>query len=235
MGKFECIVYDMSRNPNSTRTSPERIEDALRRSIISGAIRPQTWLREEALAREFGVSRTPVREACARLANEGLLERVPHRGFRSYELDLRELEEVYPVLVSLELLSLRTRVDAIGPLVVDLRALNFDAAGMPTDAASFYDRDYAWHARLVRACGNSVVVDLHGTLARRIARYIHVYWSKRSEFSRSADEHELIAKAVARDDDELACALLRAHRQQGLERIRRFMARPSSDAARSES
>ncbi len=61
------------------------------------------------------------------------------------------------------------------------------------------------------------------------------YWSGRSELGRSADEHELMAKAVARDDVELACALLRAHRQQGLERIRLFMSRPASDTVQMES
>ncbi len=198
-------------------------ERELRGWIVTGTIQPGTWLREEALAKRLGVSRTPVREACTRLANEGLLERVPRRGFRTYDLDPAELEEVYPVLVSLEVLALESMRDPREALVADLESLNGEDAEFADDAGAFYDHDIAWHARLVAGSRNSVLMDLHQQLTLRVARYIHVYWNASADWQRSASEHKRITIALAQDEVELACSLLRSHRRQGLLRIRGLM------------
>ena len=211
----------------SARTGTEapsiRIESELRRMIVTGSIEAGAWLREETLAQTFGASRTPVREACSRLANEGLLERMPRRGFRSLPLDPVELQEVYPVLVSLEMLAIRTRREPIDELVDSMTTLNSDAAAMPNDAGVFYEIDSRWHFRLVGASQNSVLMEMHRRLCARLSRFIHVYWGDPPDVSRSMNEHQLIISAVARDDKELACALIRSHRQQGYERIQSLM------------
>ena len=63
----------------------------------------------------MGVSRTPIREALGRLASEGFLERLPHRGFRVPEESLGNLLELYPIVASLELLAGRLALEQFTP------------------------------------------------------------------------------------------------------------------------
>jgi len=198
----------------------ETIDDALKRALIEGTITQGTWLREEVLAREFGISRTPLREAFQRLAKEGLLERIPRRGFRASGFDLKELEELYAVLIALETQSLMSIAEPVEGLMSDLRTLNFGESAHSLAATHSYETDIKWHSRLVNACGNSVLIELHHQLATRLARYFHVFWESAGSASRSQGEHASIERAISANDMELACAQLRSHRRMGLHRIR---------------
>ena len=198
----------------------ESIDDGLRRLLIAGTIKQGTWLREEVLARKFGISRTPLREAFQRLAKEGLLDRIPRRGFRATGFDLKELEELYAVLVTLEIQGLQSIVEPIETLVSDLKALNFGESSHSLAASHSYETDIQWHARPISACGNSVLIGLHHELATRLARYFHVFWASEGGANRSQDEHASIERAISANDIDLACAQLKSHRRMGLNRIR---------------
>ena len=63
-------------------TLTDKVYEILRERVISGKISPGEFIREHDVSEKLGVSRTPVRESLARLASEGFLERIPHRGFR---------------------------------------------------------------------------------------------------------------------------------------------------------
>src|SRR2546421_1926122 len=82
----------------SGRTLAQRVYEVVRDRILANALSPRAYVREEELATAMGVSRTPVREALNRLATEGFLERLPHRGFRVAERSIEELAHVYTVL-----------------------------------------------------------------------------------------------------------------------------------------
>lgn len=86
----------------------DAVTNALREAILDGAIAESTWLREEDLARELSVSRTPVREALRRLADERLTHRVANRGSIVAPMTLDEILAVYAVRESLEGLAART-------------------------------------------------------------------------------------------------------------------------------
>src|SRR5687768_6577580 len=92
------------------RTLAEQVYRAVRARIMDGALAPGAFLREKDLE-SMGVSRTPIREALGRLASEGFLERLPHRGFRVPEESLGNLLELYPIVASLELLAGRLALD----------------------------------------------------------------------------------------------------------------------------
>ncbi len=208
---------------SSDNSTADQVQRAVTRAIMTGAIRPGEWLREESLAERFGFSRTPIREACNRLARDGLIERVPRRGCRAFALDVRELEDVYPILLSLEILGIQQITEPVDRLADELSALNFNASEAPKDALTLFEVDNAWHRRAVAASHNKILTELHERLSVRIARYVYAYWHEHRDISRSLVEHERITEAMARDDRDLACALLRSHRLQGLESIRRFV------------
>ena len=90
--------------------SSEQVYRAVRARIMDGALAPGHFLREKDLE-SMGVSRTPIREALGRLASEGFLERLPHRGFRVPEESLGNLLELYPIVASLELLAGRLALE----------------------------------------------------------------------------------------------------------------------------
>jgi DNA-binding GntR family transcriptional regulator len=83
-------------------TTVELVTSAIRQRILSGDLAPGEVLRQEALADELGVSRVPIREAITRLAAEGLLINVPHRGAYVAELSIDEVEETFAIRSRLE-------------------------------------------------------------------------------------------------------------------------------------
>ena len=86
--------------------NPRRMYRTVFDRIVHGRYGPDTWLREGALANEFGLSRTPVREALRQLEQDGLLEIIPNRGARVFGFTADELEQLYEIRLSLELLAL---------------------------------------------------------------------------------------------------------------------------------
>lgn len=206
-----------------TRQASLETERAIRDRIVTGVIPADTWLRESTIAGELGVSRTPVREACNRLARDGLLEWEPKRGFRSLPLDATELHAAYPVLIALEVLAIESIHGTTEDLAADLTAPEMRLTAASNQVSSLYQIDRAWHRRLVGAAGNPILSAFHDQLLERVARYIHAYWYRPSDIGRSDREHEQICEALERSDFQLAAALIRSHRRSGLERIDRLM------------
>jgi len=89
------------------RTIREVLFERIRSLILAGQYRSGTKLREEELARQFGVSRTPVREALRKLESEGLVRYLPQRGVLVNGLSDREMLEIYTIRASLEGLAAR--------------------------------------------------------------------------------------------------------------------------------
>ncbi len=108
-----------SREPLRIEHEPQRLSDAafeaLHKAILSGKLAPGEWLRQEALAKELGVSQITVREALNRLVSEGLCIRVPYKGVRVVALSLDNLEDIYTVRGLLEGLAAELAAGRITP------------------------------------------------------------------------------------------------------------------------
>ncbi len=206
---------------NARPTSSVKAERSIRQAVLSGNIEPGSWLRELSLAAGLGVSRTPVRDACNRLASEGLLRWSPKRGFQATELNEDELDAVYPVLVALEDLAIQSIAMALPELVASLRSIDLHSAVRKGGIAEIYSTDLKWHRRIIESANNPVLLETHTRMSDKLSRYIYAYWRDRGEFARSMQEHERIVEALAERDQPLAAALLRSHRLKGLCRIRR--------------
>src|SRR5690606_11467686 len=106
-------------------TCAGQVYEALRDRILEGELSPGEFIREQEVSEAMGVSRTPVREALGRLASEGFLERIPHRGFRIPEEPLREVLDVYPIVSALEVLCGRLALPRLEPADIErLKAIN---------------------------------------------------------------------------------------------------------------
>lgn len=200
-----------------------QVESLIRRRILTGEISPGTWLRESTLAVEHGISRTPVREACSRIAGDGLLLWTQRRGYRAPEMERKEIQTAYPVIIALEILAIESLSEPIDTLVAELRQSNYGIDEVSEDIYDRYNSDRLWHMRFVMASQNEVLIDLHDRLLERISRYLYAYWQHRSDISQSLKEHAQLVSAIERQDTQLAVALLRSHRKMGLARIERIL------------
>ena len=109
----------------SSTTLTDQVYGVLRDRILSGGWEEGRFIREQDISDKLGVSRTPVREALGRLASEGFLERIPHRGFRLPAQSATDLLDLYPILASLEVLAARQSFLQISEAELEeLRAVN---------------------------------------------------------------------------------------------------------------
>jgi DNA-binding GntR family transcriptional regulator len=183
--------------------------DVIRRAIVAGELAPGTPVKDVELAARMGLSRTPVREALARLADEGLIESKPHSYTRVTPLDADAVRDAHAVVQSMHGLATRLAV----PLLTDghhaeLRAANtaFAAAVDAGELVEAIARDDAFHDVLVQAAGNTAVAATIRRYTPLLHRAIHLYF--RSPLGRdSAPMHDRIIAACAAGDAVLAADL----------------------------
>ncbi|WP_373299420.1 GntR family transcriptional regulator [Amycolatopsis acidiphila] len=148
----------------------------IREAIVRGDIPPGTVVRDAQLAEQLGLSRAPVRDALARLADEGLVKTKPQSHTRVTPIDAAEVRDAAAVVRAMHELAARTAV----PLLTaeQLTAMTeanrrFAAAVRAADADAALDADDELHDVLVRACGNRAVAATIGRytpLIRRLER-----------------------------------------------------------------
>lgn len=136
---------------------------------MTGTLRSGEPIRLVATASEMGVSVTPLRESLVQLEIDGFVESDPGRGYTVCEMRPSEVEEVYPLIWTLESLALR-----LGPPTAELRAelrdLN-DRFRRSDDPADSQRLDREWHRTLLLGCENQTLLDFLDLLKRRAARY----------------------------------------------------------------
>ena len=157
----------------STRTLAQRVYEVMRDRILANELTPLAYVREEELASAMAVSRTPIREALNRLASEGFLERLPHRGFRVSRRSIEELAHVYTVLQSLELLACELAFPNI--TAADLARLEeanagFAAAIAANDVSTAVDLNDRFHHLFAELSGNPVLSRLLDDLRQQVHR-----------------------------------------------------------------
>lgn len=175
---------------DSTTVQYER----LRAEIVGGRIAPGTVLLETVLSERLGVSRTPVREALGRLAQEGVLERV-RRGYRVRMRGPKEVLEIYEARIALESTCAAAAANRRTPF--DLARLTHigQQARVTTDPSELRELNAAWHKALRAAAGNDTMVELLDRLDSLLAIY-DTSTPGLSDQDTSAAEHDLIVAAI---------------------------------------
>ncbi|WP_161883435.1 GntR family transcriptional regulator [Deinococcus alpinitundrae] len=208
--------------PLPRQLAREAVYQQLCRWIIDGALKPGEQLRDLDLARQLGVSRTPVREALRRLEDEGLIETALNRWTRVAPLRLAQAAELYPVIETLDVLALRLAApqlttEHLGALVRANAALL--AAGQARQAAEAVQADSTFHAVWVEPSGNRELQSTLEQLKRKLRRAELAYFSADSRALVSVQEHaELIRALEGRSWDE-AERLLRLNWQHSLQAL----------------
>ena len=194
------------------------VADMMRRMIVDGALEAGSRINEVHLARELGVSRTPLREAIAQLVREQTLVSVPRIGAFVKPLTLEEFEQIYPVRAILDPEALRLAGIPPRAQIDQLDRLNAKLAGA-TDADRIIALDDEWHLLLVAGCPNQVLIELIRDFIRRTRRYELALMRESENVSVTTDDHQAIIAALRRSDLEAAMAALRRNMQSGFEPI----------------
>jgi DNA-binding GntR family transcriptional regulator len=195
-------------------THAEALATRLAEAIVGGERPPGTALEELALAAEFGVSRTPVREALRQLAAMGLVEHRPRRGAVVARPDAARLHGMFLVMAELEAMAATLCAAAMPPRqrrALDL--LHADMAEMvrASRLADYRAANVEFHARLYAGSGNAYLAEIAGATRQRLAPFRGAQLEAPERLQRSHAEHQEILTAIARGDGAAAAAAARRH------------------------
>lgn len=204
-------------NTNGVRRSQtRRAYDELKRRILDNELPPGTQALEQQTAEWLGMSRTPVREALIRLAQEGMIEVRPRHGMRVLPIAIADLREIYDLLAGLEATAVdilaRRGLNAVEAAELDglLKGMN-DALALD-DLAAWAEGDARFHRRLIEMSGNQRLIMMVETIREQSHRARMVTLKLRPKPSVSNDEHGAVVAALRRRDGDTAVKLIRGHR-----------------------
>jgi DNA-binding GntR family transcriptional regulator len=218
----------------------ETISATLQARVMTGEIPIGSWLRQQTIAQEFGVSRTPVREALRKLEASGTVELHLHRGALVRGTTAREIREAYDVRAELEgyaaeLAAFWVTAEQLEQLRDALRAFEVAAAaGRAADRDVVRVADHAFHELLQLASGNDL---LHRTIRRIHGRFTYgLTWMtvgiNPSLLAENAETHRAVLDAVERRDGADARRLMSAHVRRSGELVGHVFERRASPARR---
>lgn len=195
----------------------EQVYRKILERIVTGELAPGSRVKDSVAAERFGISRTPVRETLLRLEQEGFLENPTGRGFSVRPLELREVNDVYPVVWALECLALNTYAPISRSALADLNSLNAWMVNSADDPIRRIELDNVWHQKLIADCGNVRLVRMVSSLKSVIRRYEYSYMQEAPLLSELVSDHERIVERLQQDDRPGAAAQLEEHWRRSLE------------------
>jgi DNA-binding GntR family transcriptional regulator len=196
----------------------EEVAELLRQRIFNRELAPGSWIDELKLAEEYGISRTPLREALKVLATEGLVTMKVRRGAYVTEVSERDLADVYHLLALLESDAAGVvATQATSSQLKELQGLHNELEKAAGNRERFFEINEAFHMRLLEIANNrwrdQMVADLRKVM--KLNRHNSLLKSGRIE--ESLAEHRAIMQALAARDAESTAQRMREHFRNGLE------------------
>lgn len=196
------------------KRSADEIRENLEQRIVEGEFKDGERLDEVSLAKRFGVSRTPLREALRMLAGSGLVELIPRRGAFVRHPGLVDLLEMFEVMAELEALCGRHAARRIAPgslAELSLAANACEEAMEKEDPDAYYHRNEEFHQIIYQAAGNKFLATEAGRLQKRLRPFRRMQLRARGRMEQSMKEHTVILRAMESGDGDLVAATLREH------------------------
>lgn len=196
-----------------------QVYDRLRRAITSLAMVPSEALSEKELSLELGISRTPVREALIRLADEGLVDILPQRGSFVAPIRLSDVEEAQFIRSSLEVaVARRLALDCPPRAIAELESnlAQQEAAVARGDQALFLDLDEAFHRGFCEAAGLSKSWRVIQTVKLQMDRVRYLSLPEPGHLEMLLVQHRRILGAIETGDVEAAGAAMSEHLREVL-------------------
>jgi DNA-binding GntR family transcriptional regulator len=208
----------MSALSLSPRALYEEVAELLRQRIFSRELAPGSWIDEMKLAEEYGISRTPLREALKVLAAEGLVTMKVRRGAYVTEVSEKDLSDVYHLLSLLE-------SDAAGVVaqrasdaqIAELQLLHKQLEASAHNREKFFAINERFHMRLLEIAGNRWRDQMVADLRKVMKLNRHNSLLKSGRVKESMLEHRALVAALVRRDSKGAVRKMREHFRNGLQ------------------
>jgi DNA-binding GntR family transcriptional regulator len=213
-----------TNDPLPDQSLSDAVVDRIRAAIWSGVYAPGDRLVERRLAHEFGISHIPLREALARLTEEGLVEKLPRRGARVASLTPRMLEEVSSLRVVLEQFVVRRLkdrfTDGAHAELQDIVDRMVEAAEKH-DLVRVHELDQQFHQRLWEQTDHTLLVELAAQMRSRTSHFYRAAAASLGpdEVRRHADSHQQLLDVIASGDRRAAERAMQQHVEQAAQRI----------------
>jgi DNA-binding GntR family transcriptional regulator len=196
----------------------QEVAELLRERIFSNTLPPGSWIDEMALAEEYGISRTPLREAIKVLATEGLVTMKVRRGAYVTEVNAKDQADVYHLLSLLE-------SDAAGVVALratpaqlqDLQALHTQLTEAVGSTDRFFEINERFHMRLLEIADNRWRDQLCADLRKVMKLNRHNSLLKSGRVAESLGEHQALMDALLARNEALSIQRMREHFANGLE------------------
>ncbi len=188
----------------------------LKHKILTGEIQSETRLMEISLAETMNVSRTPIREAISRLADEGLVQVEPRRGAYVSKISIKNMLDIFETREDLEgftaYLATKRSTDK---QKLELRRIaeRYAEATERQDKELVIELDEAFHNYIVGCCNNDTLAEMIKYIQDLSLRFRYLYYDDFSLYPGTAEQHAKIMEAISAGDADLA-------RKEGEEHIR---------------
>ncbi|MQA79273.1 MAG: FCD domain-containing protein [Streptosporangiales bacterium] len=200
--------------------------DHIRAMIYAGELEPARKILIDELARDLGVSRTPVRDALWHLQREGLVTVAPRVGVYVREISRREVEDIYQLKVAIEPLMAQwaaERGTADDKAAYREAIARLVALGGSGDVEQYVEHLQDCRRLLIRLAGSDALTDMNDVVDGRVRLLRFRNLSQAGELGRSARQHERVAEAIVHGDGAGAHDAMRDHMADAATRIRRLL------------
>jgi hypothetical protein len=200
-GKLSPVVV------NSYQPLRDIVCEVLRDAIRSGVLKPGEWLKENDLADELLVSRTPVREAIRKLEQEGYVVTVPRRGAYVASVSIRDINEIFEIRAALESLACELAAERITEEEQERLERLLVAIGRAIeehDMDRIVQTDIEFHELLYQAARNQRLLLIIGHLREQLTRFRTISMSYPGRLKATLEEHRAIVDAIGSGDARLA-------------------------------
>lgn len=215
------------------RTLHSEVVEHLRNMILEGELEPGKKIIEQDLCLRFDISRTPLREALKVLAAEGMVELLPRRGARVAMIDEAELDELFPIIASLEALAGELaceRIDQAGVEAIRRLHERMLTAYQQGKHLAYSKLNRQIHHAIFAAAGNSALTTLYQSMEYRIRSIRHTARQTPEDWKAAVADHERILAALEARDGPLLARTLKAHIANTADMVRHTMAVSDPDA-----
>lgn len=193
------------------------VAELVRQRIYNRELAPGSWIDEMKMVEEFGISRTPLREALKVLAAEGLVTMKVRRGAYVTEVSEQDLRDVYHLLALLESDAAAVVADKATPQELDqLHALHQQLEAAVDDANLFFQINEQFHMQLLALCNNRFLTQTVADLRKVMKLNRHQSLFKQGRIEDSLMEHRSIMACLMERRAEAARHAMQTHFQHGL-------------------
>ena len=200
----------------------QQVADSLIHAIVQGQIEPGEKLSESVIAKQFGVSRAPVREAARLLESKGLLVYEPNRGFFIRAITAHELDQLFELRILIETAAIARFVEQDPTPYIPILKQQIDrmiSDADTTDTQAHIQGDLAFHRIITTHCGNARFLSVFDQLAQEIELSVMLVGQVYADPILLARSHLPILEAIESGDPNHARTTMHHHLQEAREHV----------------